>query len=143
MILNLHTLLATTRVIWIRACTLLRAKSNGILCLWDSLTIWSKTQTVNLLNTALGHNVVEHMKFPFLWSFLPLQSLRCCKWSLIILGSVTVLHGVSPVFLLYEIAIQLTPSFQYHVSLLLHPSYSFVIATLSCSQGWWQERKNS
>lgn len=35
--------------------------------------------------------------------------------------TVTILYGFSPVFLLYEIVIQLTPSFHYHVSLLFHP----------------------
>lgn len=56
-------------------------------------------ETVNLLNTTLGHNL-EQLKFPFLWSFLSLQSHKYCKWSLVILTAVTVLYGFSLVFFL-------------------------------------------
>lgn len=79
---------------------MLRAKSNGALCLRDSLTICSKKQSVNLLNTALGHNLVGQLKFPFLWSFLPLQSLKYCKWRLVMPSTVTIFYGFSPIFFL-------------------------------------------
>lgn len=96
---------------WIRGCSLLRAKWNSALFLCISLTTSSKKQSANLLSKTLGHNL-EQLKFPFLWSFLCLQSHKYCRKSLVILTTVTILYGFSPVFFRTKLfAIELTPGF--------------------------------